>query len=257
MTEAIELKPCPHFIIFASGGNDSVALVQFMAEREAENVAVAYSNTGWASPEWPERIKRFRHWVESQNRTSWSFTEIASEGMEALIRRKKAWPANRPKFCTYELKIAPAKAWLGEVDPEGNATVLVGVRREESTARRSWPEYVESSENHGGRLLWSPLVDVKEAERNELIIRAGWEVLPHRSKECSPCVNANRTDFRHLSEADIAKVERNERETGRNMFRPHRFKGASGIREVMKWAWSDRGKYQPACSGCDSGMCGD
>lgn len=38
---------------------------------------------------------------------------------------------------------------------------------------------------------------------------------------------------------------------------PHRFKGAAGIDEVMRWARSDRGQYQPACSGCDSGMCGD
>lgn len=55
---------------------------------------------------------------------------------------------------------------------------------------------------------------------NALLERAGWKPLPHRSKECSPCVNANRTDFRHLSDSDIDKVRRNEQETGRNMFRP-------------------------------------
>ncbi len=43
------------------------------------------------------------------------------------------------------------------------------------------------------------------------------------------------------------------------MFRPHRFKGAKGIRQVLKWAWSERGKYEPEteASGCDSGMCGN
>lgn len=241
------------YVIFASGGNDSVALVQYAANHKLENVAVAYSNTGWASPVWPQRIERFKVWVES---LGFSFHEIPSEGMEALIRRKKAWPANRPKFCTYELKIAPAKAWLDSVDAAKEATVMVGVRREESAARREWPEYIESSENHGGRVLWSPLVKFMEAERNELLSQAGWEVLPHRSKECSPCVNANRTDFRHLEQSDIDKVKRNEEETGRNMFRPHRFQGASGIEEIMKWARSDRGKYQPESGGCDSGMCG-
>lgn len=254
MTEAIEMKPCPAYVIFASGGNDSCALVQYMFENGKGNVAVAYSNTGWASPEWPERMRYFKAFVLG---LGYTFHEIPSEGMETLIRRKKGWPANRPKFCTYELKIAPAKAWLDTIDPDAEAVCVVGVRREESAARANWPLWVHESGNHGGRDLWSPLIDYTEKERNQLLKRAGWEPLPHRSKECSPCVNANRTDFRHLSEADIAKVEQNERETGRNMFRPHRFKGAVGIREVMKWAWSDRGKYQPACSGCDSGMRGD
>lgn len=244
----------PDFVIFASGGNDSVALVQFAYEEGLRNVAVAYSNTGWASPEWPERIEWFKVWVQA---LGYEFYEIPSEGMETLIRRKKGWPANRPKFCTYELKIAPAKAWLDKIDPDKEAEVMVGVRREESAARREWPRLIPSSENHGGRSLLSPLVDHTEIDRNALLERAGWKPLPHRSKECSPCVNANRTDFRHLSEADIDKVRRNEQETGRNMFRPHRFKGAAGIDEVMRWARSDRGQYQPACSGCDSGMCGD
>ncbi len=251
--DVVEVVALKH-IIFASGGNDSVALVQWVYEKGLTNVAVAYSNTGWASPAWPERMAKFKAWVEAYG---YHFHEIPSEGMEALIRRKKGWPANRPKFCTYELKIAPAKAWLDTIDPAEEAVVMVGVRREESAARREWPEYIEESENHGMRSLWSPLVKVTAIERNELLGRAGWEILPHRSKECSPCVNANRTDFRHLEQADIDKVRRNEQETGRNMFRPHRFKGASGIDEVMRWAHSDRGKYIPECSGCDSGMCGD
>lgn len=243
------------YVIFASGGNDSVALIQYFYENHnLSNIAVAYSNTGWASPEWASRMHYFEQLVKSYG---FSYHEIQSEGMEALIRRKKGWPANRPKFCTYELKILPAKKWLDTIDPEQNATCVVGVRREESAARAAWPELIPDSENHGGRDLWSPLVNHTEGERNALISRAGYVVLGHRSKECSPCVNANRTDFRNLSSIDIEKVKRNEAETGRNMFRPHRFKGAAGIDKVMKWAWSDRGKYQPACSGCDSGMCGD
>lgn len=243
------------YVIFASGGNDSVALVQWFHENHPlSKIVVAYSNTGWASPEWADRIHSFKQFCEGY---SFPFHEIPSEGMEALIRRKKAWPANRPKFCTYELKILPAKKWLEIVDPEKNATCVVGVRREESAARASWPELIPDSENHGDRDLWAPFVDLTEGERNSLLHRAGYAVLGHRSKECSPCVNANRTDFRNLSEGDIEKVRRNKAETGRNMFRPHRFKGAAGIDEVMRWAHSDRGKYIPSCSGCDSGMCGD
>lgn len=53
----------PNYVIFASGGNDSIALVQWALKKQLRNVAVAYSNTGWASPEWPARIERFKTWV--------------------------------------------------------------------------------------------------------------------------------------------------------------------------------------------------
>jgi hypothetical protein len=71
--------------------------------------------------------------------------------------------------------------------------------------------------------LWSPLVDFNDTARDALIVEAGWDVLPHRSKECSPCVNSNRTDFRTLDEIDIEKIDRMEAEMGRTMFRVARF----------------------------------
>lgn len=148
-------------------------------------------------------------------------------------------------------------AWLDKIDPDKEVICMVGVRREESKERANWPEWVEESENHGGRSLWSPLVNLTEKTRDMILQGIGWQAISHRSKECSPCVNANRADFRALEEADIKKVERLEAEMGRTMYRPQRFMGAKGIRQVMKWAWSERGKYKPDESGgCDSGMCG-
>lgn len=244
----------PEYIIFASGGNDSVALVQFAHEQHLKNVIVSYSNTGWSAQWWPARMDKFKSWVEG---LGFEYVEIQSEGMLNLVDRKKGWPANRPKFCTYELKIAPAQKWLESIDPGKNATCMTGVRREESRERASWPLWIYESPNHGGRDLWSPLVNETEDSRNQLLLRADWQPLPHRSKECSPCVNSNRADFQKLDESDILKVEIKEKSSGRNMFRPKRFMGARGIREVIKWAFSKRGKYEPPSeSGCDSGFCG-
>ena len=198
---------------------------------------------------------RFESFVES---CGFQYREIPSEGMEALVIRKKGFPANRPKFCTYELKILPAKKWMDQIDPGTEAICMVGVRREESVARRTWPETIESSENHGGRTLWSPLVNVREEGRNNLLRIAGFEPLPHRSRECSPCVNSNRSDFRMLPQQDIDKVRAMETSMCKTMFRKQRFHGAEGIDEVLRWAWSERGKYEaPEEHGCDSGMCGD
>jgi 3'-phosphoadenosine 5'-phosphosulfate sulfotransferase (PAPS reductase)/FAD synthetase len=255
----VEAEAMTDYVLFASGGNDSVALCWYAStsqEFKDKSVAVCYSNTGWAASWWPARMERFTSWVRS---LGFDFHETQSEGMEHLVHRKKGWPANRPKFCTFDLKIAPALEWLNEIDPEKHAVCCVGVRREESASRRDWPLWLDSSEMHGGRELYSPLVQVGEAERDAMIRAAGWEVLPHRSKECSPCVNANRETFRTLDQVDIDKVRRIEADTGLTMFRPHRFHGAKGIDEVLRWAWSDRGQYnreQSELFGCDSGMCG-
>ncbi len=245
----------PDWVIFTSGGNDSIALVQHTFEKGLKNVAVAYSNTGWAASWWPLRIAKFKAWVEA---LGFQFYEIESEGMEFLVHRKQAFPANGMQFCTTELKLIPAQKWLDSIDPEKNAVCMVGIRREESEKRRNWPVLTIASENHGGRDLLAPLADVRAYERDYLLKRAGWEPLPHRSKECSPCVNLNKADGRNLEEPEIERVERIEGDTGLTMFRVKKHMGASGIREIVKWANSPKGRYNPnQISGCDSGMCGD
>lgn len=248
-------------IIFGSGGNDSVALVQWAIENNLSDLHVAYSNTGWAADFWADRLDRFRSLVESNGGT---YHEIQSEGMVDLVTRKKGWPRNGMAFCSYELKIKPAMEWLEKIDVEKSATCLVGIRREESARRANWPEWVEESENHGGRSLHSPLVRHSEEMRNNLIIRAGFDILPHRSMECYPCVNASRSDIAMLSPSRVDYIESVEIGLGvgkrsgkpKTMFRPANKKGATGIREV--WQWSQTSNYVKGQDDmfCDSGFCG-
>jgi hypothetical protein len=171
------------------------------------------------------------------------------------------------QFCTFSLKIEPAMRWLDEQDPEKEAICMVGVRREESQARRAWPRVTEESPNHGGRELWAPLVTHTAEERDGLLTRAGFEPLPHRSMECFPCINSNRSDLRLLAQdpdriAQIAAIEKDMGYTTngklRTMFRPYRHMGAVGIEEVVRWAAADPGKFsaEEEGGGCDSGYCG-
>jgi hypothetical protein len=189
--------------------------------------------------------------------------------MEALVKRKMGWPRNGLAFCSYELKIKPAMEWLERFDPDKEATCLVGIRREESPKRALWPEHTEESPNHGGRSLWAPLVRYDVKMRDELIVRSGFEVLPHRSMECYPCVNACREDIAMLSPVRVDYIENFENSLGvgvrsgkpKTMFRPKKKRGAVGIREV--WAWSKDKKFKGSAyeldlpKQCDSGFCGD
>ena len=249
------------YVIFASYGNDSVALIQWAKEASLKNVAVLYSDTGWASNDWGDRVCSAEDWVRSigfyPHRTS-------SIGLESLVRQKKAWPRQGMQFCTLELKILPAMKWLDEHDPEKSAICLVGVRREESQNRRNFPEEIESSPNHGGRRLLAPLVKYSNQERDDLLARAGFKPLPHRSMECFPCINSNRSDLRLLAgdQERINKISKIEEEMGvtsngkkRTMFRPYRHMGAVGIKEVVRWAESERGEFEPI-DDCETGYCG-
>lgn len=249
-------------VIFASYGNDSVALIQWAHEHGLQDVTVAYSDTGWAAKKWPDRVERGETWAQS---LGFKTVRLQSMGMHALVRMKKAWPrggGGKYQWCTEHLKQAPAQAWLDTVDPEKDAVCLVGIRREESANRADFPEWTEESEEHGGRVLHAPLVRHREAERNTLIAKTPMELLPHRSKECWPCVNARVPELKAMDEPAIIRVEALEVEMGTNskgnarvMFSPKRHRGAIGIRAVVQDAKRNVDDlFEPA--GCDGGWCG-
>lgn len=223
-------------VISASYGNDSVAMIQFAWERELTDVHVTYCDTGWSAEWWPVRVEAGERLAK---RYGFVTHRVNSIGFAKLARIKSGFPANGLQFCTAHLKGVPFLQWADEIDPGAEALILIGKRRAESAARAAIPEFVPNSDYHGGRTIWHPLFRHTDAERDALLSSAGFEPLPHRSLECNPCVNANRSDFRRLTDAEIKKVADLESEIGKPMFRPERF-GATGIVGVVNWA-----KYSP------------
>ena len=251
-------------IIFSSCGNDSLALIQWAIEQKLPNLVVAYSNTKWSTKDWPERVERVRQHVKDNGGV---FAVLDSIGFAELARRKKGFPANGMAWCSYNLKIGPAMKWLDLINPGKTATCYTGVMRLESASRKNWPEVLDESPNHGNRKLVSPMATWTLEQRNEYIFRAGFEILPTRSKECEPCVNINLQEIRDMDRGDVVKVIDLEKELGvgersgkpKYMFRPHRMGGAEGFEQVKERADRGGGKYSPLQDdlfGCDSGFCG-
>jgi 3'-phosphoadenosine 5'-phosphosulfate sulfotransferase (PAPS reductase)/FAD synthetase len=239
------------YVISASYGNDSMAMIRWAYEQGLKNVVVAYCDTGWATPGWDLKVGAGEAAAKTMG---FDTVRINAEmKMADLIRHKKCFPTNRTQWCSGLLKGIPFLNWIDEADPERKAVVMVGKRREESRARAETHEFVENSEYHGGRTLWHPLYMHTEAERDALLERAGWEKLPHRSLECNPCVNANRADFLRLTPGEIERVSDLEVEIGAAMFAPKRF-GVVGIHGVIVWAKDGRNRASiddeiGACSG--------
>lgn len=237
-------------VISSSYGNDSVALIQWAHENALQGVTVAYCDTGWSTPSWPQRVARGEALARSYG---FKVVQCKSMGMAELIRQRKGWPGNGMQFCTTHLKMVPFLQWIDEADKERQAVVLIGKRRAESERRKDTPEYVDCSEVHGGRKVWHALYLHTDEERNALLGRAGFDVLPHRSLECNPCVNANRGDFLRLTPGEVERVNDLEAEIGKPMFRPKRF-NAMGIHGVIQWAkhGRDRGDISDEEEQCAS-----
>lgn len=229
------------FVIFVSYGNDSVALLQWAHENNLEGVAVVFTDTGWMADGWAERVDRCEAWVRSLGFTPHRAKSI---GFRQLAHDKQGFPTQQFQWCSYILKILPGKQWLEQYDPDARAICVIGVRRDESEERRNFPEYLPNSANHGGRFMLAPFVEWTAEQRNVLIRRAGFEVLPNRSRECR-CINSNRNDMRDFTDADWKAIRDLESEVGKTMYRPHRHMGAVGAQEVRRWANSERGQYVP------------
>jgi 3'-phosphoadenosine 5'-phosphosulfate sulfotransferase (PAPS reductase)/FAD synthetase len=236
-------------VLSSSGGNDSTAMIQWAHEVGLKDVIHAYCDTGWATPWWPQRLEKIEALAKSYG---FDTVRCVSMGMPQLVRDRKGWPGNGMQFCTTHLKIVPFLEWLDPVDPKCEAVVMIGKRRAESEARKNTPEFT-TSEIHGGRKVWHPLYAHTDEERNALLERAGFDPLPHRSLECNPCVNANRSDFLRLTAGEIERVNDLEAEIGKPMFRPKRF-NAMGIHGVIRWAKDgrDRGSIDEEESQCAS-----
>lgn len=227
------------FVIFVSYGNDSIALIQWAHEQQLNNVHVVFTDTKWQASGWMERVTKSEKWVSSLNFTPHRTTSV---GFRQLARDKKGFPTQRYQWCSFILKIEPGLKWLEKNDPDKTAICLLGVRREENDSRKDFPEYQLKSENHGGRVCIAPFATWNQKQRDELIKRAGYVVLPHRSRECK-CINSNRKDMQRFTEDDWKEIESIENEIGKPMYRPHRHMGAKGAKEIRKWANSKRGEY--------------
>ena len=114
------------YVISASYGNDSMALMQWAFERGLNNVAVAYCNTGWAAKGWPARVERCEAHAK---RLGFNVVRLQSMGMEALVKMKKGFPGNGQQLCTAWLKGLPFLTWIDEVDPDRTSIIMIGKRR--------------------------------------------------------------------------------------------------------------------------------
>jgi hypothetical protein len=237
-------------VLASSGGNDSIALIQYMLENHPnDKFLVLYNDTGWSREDWPARIQALSDKLASMGIL---FLTTKSIGFEKMVENHKGFPmpASAMQFCTSDLKTTPTREFLEKCDPARQWTVVTGRRREESSNRAGLSMLEPETKIYLGRDVYNPLIMHDSVMRDELIYRFGMEPLPHSSMECFPCVCSKRSDLQMLKEypSTVAKIKSMELRAGhtsngkpRTMFRPYRNGGGVGIEQVIAWAVGGRG----------------
>ena len=175
-----------------SGGKDSLAASLYLKRLGIDHVRL-FADTGWEHETMEAYIESVQDFVGPVER-------VASEGMEALIRKKGMFPSRVRRFCTQELKIKPLFARMEELaDSSGRELVnVVGVRRQESRARSKVSEWEWNKDLDAW--TWRPLFDWTEAQVFEEIAKAGAPLNPLYSLGasrvgCWPCIHARKDEI--------------------------------------------------------------
>ena len=221
------------YIIFGNYGNETIALMQWAHERQLAPVTVVNMETGWAAASWPARVEQSQTYGKQCGFAV--VTLSAKKHFGLLMEQQKNFPTTKFQWCAGFLKGPAFLDWLDKVDSGAGATILIAQRRALSRAQQNMPEFVEQSEHYGDRKVWYPLFDTSTETRNELIQRAGFSILEHRSLECDPCVNNTHTDFTRLESPDIEKTAALEHALQKFMFAPQSYGDSQGIAQVVAW----------------------
>ena len=110
-------------IVALSGGKDSTAMALRLAEVKPREYQFVITPTGDELPE------MYKHWKKLEDMLGKPLTMITSGySLQGLIRRWKALPNHRQRWCTRVLKIEPFNTYLMENAP---AISYVGLRADE------------------------------------------------------------------------------------------------------------------------------
>lgn len=186
----------------------------------------------------------------------------AKLGFEDLVRKKGIFPNRLQKYCTFELKVKPQLKWRKENKfTTKNTRLFIGVRADESKARSNTTSL---GERDGYEAVY-PLAYLSDEQRDEYIIKTGFEVLPTRSSECHPCIyefskiklrniEPDRVELIANLEHDISDFQNAKRKLRKHdkydpdekfgMFNSSNIgTGKGGIKEQLRWANSSIGSY--------------
>ena len=256
-------------IVSTSGGKDSTAMCLKLMEQgyTPSDYDRIFFDTGWEHKSTYEYLDSLEKTVgpifrlKAKVPVKEEHKDLVAKyearlGYESPMIRKIFWklgfPRRRIKWCTDALKINPAKKFFEEQEDE--YINVVGIRKEESTARRNMSQW-EWSESFDC-WIWRPIInwsleDVIAIHRRFNLSPNPLYLAGSARVGCWPCINSRKKEINRLDPARVELIRDLEQDIGnlrggtRTFFQSKRLhQRLMNIDEVMDWAATSRGGKQ-------------
>lgn len=247
----------------------------------------------WVKADFTKAIERKREKIKA----AWLQEGITQERIDSVLQAmrptgnpfldlcmlKGRFPSSTLRFCTHELKIEVIKrhVYAPLLEQGNDIDSWQGIRRDESKSRaRAMPREFAMKDKKTGAEVWNvrPILDWKAEDCFAMHKKHGIEPNPlyklgMARVGCMPCINSRKSEVLEISRRfpdQIDRIERWEKIVAQctkwdgATFFTSVAHDAAGIREVVRWAQTDRGGRQfglftdteelPACSS-QFGLC--
>lgn len=219
-------------IIISNGGNDSVALIQWAIQARLPQTYVVVVQTGWSAPHWKARTDQLLAWAGQHALTPIELTP--PQQFQDLVRARGTFPSQKFQWCAGLLKGLPLLTWLDEIDPHYRATILIGHRRDSSSANFHLPERLEVSERYGDRAVWHPLVQETREQVQHRVAQTPLPWIHTRALECDPCIHCPAHDLKNIAPENVAQTTALEQALEQPMFEQDIYQGARTLAEFQQ-----------------------
>lgn len=226
-------------ILFGNYGDGTIALIQWAHENKVQNVTVCHMDTGFAAADesWQQQVQQGIVLAQGYGFNTQSLKSVMT--WSELVLKQQDFSSAQSAWCAGWLKGVAFLEWLDEVDSACQATIVLPKQVTRSRGDVVLREWENHSPHFGERRVWQPLYDLADHQFYDLIQRAGFSPLYHRSLECAPCVYSKPADLSRLSQRDQEKVAVLEEILVQPLFAPSAHGGAQGIKAVVEWARSE------------------
>lgn len=204
------------YLILGNFGNHSLAVLRALIEQGLANLHFVYVETGWSSAMWPGRVQEGSQYANSHGVTVHRLKPKAN--FSELVLQRKQFPCPKFQWCASFLKGLTISDYLEIFDPECEAVIVSGKRRYDSGRYSDLQEYEYDNPLYQGRTVWNPLWKTTNEVWKLLILQTGFEVLPHPSLECNPCIHNKLSDLVSLDASAVTRLEDLEKNLQQTMF---------------------------------------
>ncbi|AIT09943.1 hypothetical protein LO80_08155 [Candidatus Francisella endociliophora] len=207
-------------IIIANYSIHSLGLICWAKQNlEPNSFCILSVDTGFAAASWGSYLENVFNWLKAENI---SYFHLKSENtFQELVIARKQFPSQEFSWCAGFLKGITLLNKIDELDPDGEATILLAHRKDISKASQLLKN-LDEEERYDYRALEYPLLNKNYEDVKTLTKNLPFKSVQH-SLECHPCIHFTKNEFKDISTQDREKVIELESQAKNFMFGDRQF----------------------------------